>query len=165
MVDLEMVTNELLTSPDESWLFFFAGDGRLSPDAPWLTIINDENLWSVIPEPSWEAGDSTIHASWSNDSQKVALRRGFYRNGDSGYSQVATFVYFLDTQEIRPLALDYMNWGDLIWSPDDEALAQVLNHPSTECDNALSIVTLDGDLIPVITNLANEFTGDAVGGE
>jgi hypothetical protein len=114
-------------------------------DPDRLTLIGPDNAWSDTPGIVWQEY-TTFAVSWSHDGEMIAFRRNV--SNDVTPSGAGTFVYFFDTQEVRFIAAreDGM-FGTLIWSPDDTAIAQITNWP--EGANFLSIVTLNGEIIPV----------------
>lgn len=128
-------------------------DLRLKP----ITVISPDTSWSTTPELVWPKDDwgKMIFSllSWSNDGRKLAFRQGMVVDGRF---RGATFVYFLDTHEVRLITMDYLEAGELVWSPDDSAIAQVVYFGSCD-DTDLTILTPDGNIFPVTTDLTDLF--------
>lgn len=130
---------------------------QFSPEAEWITWVSPETAWSDTPERVWLPNYLGAFTFWSNDGRMLAVRR--QQRDEAAGLWAGTFVYFVDTGEVRFITVDGGEYAALDWSPDDTALAQVLYSPAGGGGSfGLSIATLDGETVSI--SLADFFTED-----
>lgn len=115
-----------------------------------ITYIGPETIQNAIPGMTWVRTRTYDGLFWSHDGNKLAFRHPVSLDRLAS----TTAVYFLDTQQVLPLATDRMEGAKLIWSPDDAALAQV-ESISINTGNDLSIVSLDGRVASIISDMSD----------
>jgi hypothetical protein len=144
-------------SPDGQKL----ANARHVPDDDILGVVTDlsgapviyigpEVIQRKIPGMTWVKARTYDGLMWSHDGNKLAFRHPVFLDGLAS----TTAVYFLDTQQVLALSTDRMEGGELIWSPNDAAIAQVIS-VSIYAGNDLSIVSLDGSVTSVVSDLSD----------
>lgn len=130
-------------SPDTQWILERGGFLISRLDGAPEIYINPDIAWSTDPDLVWESAVPRSRPRWSHDGRMIAYRHWLLSRESP--EPLVTIVYFLDTHEMRLIAATEVyniNAGWIIWSPDDQVIAQV-NCPSTYNGCDLSIVTLD----------------------